>query len=215
MSNEIAVAGTGALEVQMAYADRLADSSLVPNDYRGKPANILVALGYADALGLAPMIALQQINIISGKPAMSAQLMAALTRRAGHKLRVLKQESGVWAKVIRSDDPESEFTAHWDLARAKAAGYLNKPGQWKSDPLLMCKWRAISEVVREACPEVLAGAYLPDELDWSAPPSTAPTAPVVNTSHLMDAMPLGANGEQVDVVTGEVVDAEVMDPEEQ
>jgi hypothetical protein len=37
---------------------------------------------------------------------------------------------------------------------------------------------------------------------------------VVNTSHLMDAMPLGANGEQVDVVTGEVVDAEILDPDE-
>ena len=44
------MAGTGALEVQMAYADRLAESNLVPNYYRGKPANILVALGYAVGL---------------------------------------------------------------------------------------------------------------------------------------------------------------------
>ncbi len=213
MSNELQVTGSDSLHTKMEYAKALAASSLLPQSYAKQPANVLVAIEYGEALGLAPMVAIQQIAVIQGKPTMSAQLMGALVRQAGHRLRVSVDESSkaVIAELTRSDDPDFTFRSVWDMARAQTAGLTGKGGSWKNFPLAMLKARAITEVCRDGCPEVLAGvAYTPDELE-----PTTPTAPVVNTSHLMDAMPLGANGEQVDVVTGEVVDAEVMEPGEQ
>lgn len=206
MSKELSIASTDALHTQMEYCKQLAESGLLPDAYRGHPENVLVAIGYAEALGLAPMIAIQQINIIKGKPSMSAQLMASLARRAGHKLRITKVDDGVWAQLVRRDDPDHVFRAFWSEKRARAAGLMGKGGQWSSDPMTMLKWRAVTEVVREACPEVLAGAYTAEELDWE---TEADTKPPVSVAHLVpqtsDRTP------QVDD-DGVILDAEVMDP---
>lgn len=205
------------LQTQMDYCKQLAGSALVPDAYRNRPENLLVALGYAEALGLAPMVAIQQINVIKGKPTMSAQLMASLARRAGHKLRISKVDGGVWAQLVRRDDPDHIFRAYWDMARAKSAGLTGKGGQWANDPMTMLKWRAVSEVVREACPEVLAGAYTAEEMDWEAA-DTSGQPPRVDVSHLVpDAQPVTT--EVADPDTGEIipvedtVDAEVIDDE--
>lgn len=208
MSNALQVASPDALQTQMEYCQQLSKSGLLPDSYRNHPENVLVALGYAEALGLAPMIAIQQINVIKGKPSMSAQLMASLARRAGHKLRITKVDGGVWAQLVRRDDPDHIFRAYWDMNRAKAAGLTGKGGQWSSDPHTMLKWRAVTEVVREACPEVLAGAYTSEELDWDTGDTAPPTT--VSTAHL--ATPPQESHPVADETTGEILDAEVMDP---
>ena len=208
MSNELAVTADGAtLHTKMEYAKALAASSLLPQSYAKQPANVLVAIEYGEALGLAPMVAIQQIAVIQGKPTMSAQLMGALVRQAGHRLRVSVDESSkaVIAELTRSDDPDFTFQSVWDMGRAQTAGLTGKGGSWKNFPLAMLKARAITEVCRDGCPEVLAGvAYTPDELE----PTTPAAAPVVSTSHLMDAIPAVT----VDTDTGEVFEAEVLDP---
>ena len=156
---------------RMAYAKALAEASLLPAAYRKAPANVLLAMEYGDALGLAPVAAIQGIHVVDGKPTASAQLIGALVRRAGHRLRVEASADGLsaTATVIRSDDPDFTFTAHWDMARATAAGLAGK-GVWKLYPANMLKARAITEVARDACPEVLSGvAYTAEELEPSGP----------------------------------------------
>ena len=78
------------LRDQMAYAQTLAQGSLVPQSYRGNPANILVAMGLGQSMGLSPAESLYRINVIQGKPTASAELIAAQVRKAGHKLRIVK-----------------------------------------------------------------------------------------------------------------------------
>ena len=203
MSNEIAVAGS--LADRMTYAKALAASSLLPQAYQKHPENVLVAMEYGDALGLKPMVAIQQISVIQGKPTMSAQLMAALVRQAGHRLRIRVDEDAkaAVAELTRSDDPDFTFRAAWDMPRAQAAGLTTKGGSWKTYPLAMLKARAITEVCRDGCPEVLAGvAYTPEEIE----PAHAP----VSVAHLVpDPEPVA------DTVTGEILEAEVLDPGEE
>ena len=86
--SEVARVEGNTLTTKMQYAQAMAGSSLLPGDYRGKPANLLFALEYADALGIAPIHAITSIHVISGKPSASADLIAASVRRAGHKLRI-------------------------------------------------------------------------------------------------------------------------------
>lgn len=160
--NELMTAGS--LAERMNYAQALAASNLLPASYRKQPANVLVAIEYGYALGLAPMVAIQSIHVVDGKPTASAQLIGGLVRRAGHRLRVSGDDRHAVAEIVRSDDPEYGFKSEWTLERAQAAGLLGK-GSWKSYPAAMLKARAITEVARDACPEVLAGvAYTPEEL---------------------------------------------------
>ena len=153
------------LPERMEYAKALATASLLPDAYRGKPGNVLLAVEYGHALGVPPMTAIQGIHVIKGKPTLSADLMAALVRRSGHRLRVHVEDGPVAvAELIRSDDADYTYTCRWDIDRARQADLLGKDN-WEHHPAAMLKARAISEVVREGASEVLHGMiYTPEEL---------------------------------------------------
>ena len=151
---------------QMAFAKAVCQSDIIPTVYRGKPANILVAVGYGAPLGLTPMQSLQDISVINGKPTASASFIASHVRMAGHKLRVKKDEKAlsVTATIVRSDDPDYPISVTRDKAWAQQMGLLNKDN-YRKQPMTMLTWRAITAVAREACPEILYGVqYSPDEL---------------------------------------------------
>jgi hypothetical protein len=156
---------------KMEWADKLSTADLLPSAYRRKPANVLVAIEYGDALGMPPIVAMNMIHVIEGKPTLSAQAIGGLVRRAGHKLRVHWDGSKMraTAEIIRADDMDFTFTATWDMDRARAAKLTGK-GVWQQYPDAMLKARAITEVARDACPEALFGvAYTPEELGVDEP----------------------------------------------
>jgi hypothetical protein len=147
------------------YAEHLANANLLPSQYRKQPANVLYAMEYGRTLGITPLAAITGIHVIEGKPSASAALISGLVRQAGHKLRVRTENGKAVASIIRSDDPDFEFRAEWDMDRARNAGLANKE-VWKKYPQAMLKARAITEVARDACEEVLFGLhYTPEELD--------------------------------------------------
>lgn len=157
---------------QMAIAQALSKSSIVPDSYAGKPANILVAIGLGQSMGLSPAESLYRINVIKGKPTASAELIASQVRKAGHKLRISKdvEHTSVTCTIIRKDDPDYPFTVTRDIAWAHNLG-LDKPSRngtpsnYTKQPMTMLTWRAITAAAREACPESLYGvAYTPDEM---------------------------------------------------
>jgi hypothetical protein len=160
---------TASLPDMVRYANELAGANLLPGQYRRQPANVLYAMEYGRTLGITPLAAITGIHVIEGKPSASAALISGLVRQAGHKLRV-RVESGqggprAIATIHRADDPEFEFRAEWDMQRARDAGLANKD-VWRKYPQAMLKARAITEVARDACEEVLFGLhYTPEELD--------------------------------------------------
>jgi hypothetical protein len=152
------------LSEQMDYARAVAVANLLPQAYRGKPADIMLAMGLGQAMGLSPAESLYRIDVIQGKPTASAELIAANVRKAGHRLRVTGDDNSATAIIIRADDPEFEFKVTRDAAWAKAMG-LDSKDNYKKQRGTMLQWRAISAVARLACPEALYGvAYTPDEM---------------------------------------------------
>ena len=163
MSTDLTIS-SASLPDRMQFAKALAASDLVPVAFRGKPANILLATEYGNALGIAPAVALSEINVIQGTPTLSAAMMAALAREAGHRVRVTGDAESATCTILRADDPDFEHTATWTKKKAQDAGLWGR-GHWSKDPGTMLRWRAISECVRFACPEVLGGLkYTPDEV---------------------------------------------------
>lgn len=175
--------GRSSLTEKQQYAMALASAGdLVPKTFWTKPQNIngqmvmakpnpgaiLYMLETAAMLGVNPMVGLTNIHIIEGKPSLSANLQAALVREAGHKMRIRVEGDGeatvAVVQIIRADDPDWTFEVRWGRAEAQAANVLGKDN-WKKYYRAMLKARAITECIREACPEVLMGAtYSPDEL---------------------------------------------------
>lgn len=152
------------LSEQMDYARAVSVANLLPQAYRGKPADIMLAMGLGQAMGLSPAESLYRIDVIQGKPTASAELIAANVRKAGHKLRVIGDDQSATAVIIRADDPEFEFKVTRDRAWAQAMGLTSKDN-YKKQPGTMLQWRAITAVARLACPEALYGvAYTPDEM---------------------------------------------------
>lgn len=166
MSTEIALTGhaNASLPDRLEYARSLAMAGLLPDAFRQQPANVLLGMELASALDLAPIVVINELAVIGGKPSFSAKFMRALVRRAGHRLRESFIDGVARCVIVRADDPDWEHAATWDETKARQHDYWGK-GHWKKNPELMLKNRALSECVREACPEVLGGvAYTPDEV---------------------------------------------------
>ncbi|MFF9844656.1 hypothetical protein [Streptomyces sp. NPDC013740] len=183
MTAELAIYQPGTLAAQMDYAKAMAASDLLPRAYQGKPANLLWAISYGQTLGVAPLTAVQSIHVINGKPTASADLIAGLVRRAGHKLRVNGDDRRAIAQIIRADDPDFTFEAVWTIERAQSAKLTGKD-TWKNFPAAMLKARAITEVARAACSEILQGTiYTPEELGANVDADGVPVEAEVTQLH--------------------------------
>lgn len=162
------MSGELTISEQKDIANLYAQSTLVPEAYRNKPADIFVAVTLGQSVGISPIQSLSEINVIKGKPTMSASLIAAQVRKAGHKLRIEVEETPgkecAICTIIRRDDPDHPFVSKRDRAWAQRMGLLNNSNYIKQ-PATMLKKRAITDCARDACSEALCGIdYTPDEM---------------------------------------------------
>jgi hypothetical protein len=179
MTTELVHVGNS-MQASLAYAKELANSGLLPSNYRRQPANVLYAIEMGRTLGITAMAAITGIHVIDGKPSPSPALMTALVRKAGHRVRVAydPKTQTATATVVRADDQEFEFKSVWGLDRAVQAGLCTikdgkpyarsekgKPTSWEKYWQAMLKWRALSEVLRDAAEDCLFGMhYTAEEL---------------------------------------------------
>lgn len=154
---------------QMRFAEVISQAKgMLPRAYEGNPANVLVAIQYGASLGIEPMAALQNIDVIQGTPTLSAKAVAAMVRANGHKLWMNEDEQNMSATctIVRNDDKEHPVTVTRDKAWAQRMGLLTKDN-YKKQPTTMLMWRAVTACANRACPELflgLGGAYTADEL---------------------------------------------------
>lgn len=163
MSNEIAIRESHDLSAKVEWTKTMSVASLLPKQYQNNPGNLLYAIEYADSLGIDRINAITSIHVINGKPTASADLIAGLIRKAGHKLRISGDETYAVAQIIRADDPDFTYEARWDLAKARTAGLNSQT--WKNYPAAMLRSRAITEVARMGASDALYGViYTPEEM---------------------------------------------------
>lgn len=191
------------LAVQMDYARAVSTAAMLPDNYRGKPADIMLAVGLGSSMGLSPAESLYRISVIKGKPTASAELIAANVRKAGHRLRVSGDDTTATATIIRADDPDYEFTVTRDLDWARRMNLANNDN-YKKQPGTMLQWRAITAAARLACPEALYGVtYTPDEMGDGQGFENAASAQQATGADRMRGMLGQATAEQVVEEPGE------------
>jgi hypothetical protein len=162
-------------------AENLASTEFVPRGLRGKPPAVLAAMLTGREMGIGPMRALRQINVIDGKPSPEPELLMARVLDRGHYMRVAvttRDRCVVRARRKEWGDDEPTFELEWDLDDAIAAELVElkngkpwaKSEKGKSLPWMlytrgMLRSRCVGEVCRAVFPDITEGAsYAPEEL---------------------------------------------------
>lgn len=160
MSQLVPMQDWGGLE---RVAQTLAKSDMVPQGYKGKPENILLAAIAGQDFGWSPAMALRSFNVIQGVPSLKPEVMLALVRRAGHSVSGDVTDDAATIVGKRADSGD-EMTLTYSLDDARRAGLLNKQN-WKNHPKDMMWARAVSALCRRLFADVTLGAaYTADEL---------------------------------------------------
>lgn len=153
---------TGRLLATSAYFDAKGESPVAI-------AQIATKILAGRELGFGPFAAVQGIHIISGKPAIGANLMAAAVKGSGrydYRVRSMSDEECVieFFETV-GGKRESIGVSSFSLKDAQAAAVTNNP-TWKKFPRNMLFARAMSNGVRWYCPDVFSGnsVYVPEEL---------------------------------------------------
>lgn len=157
------------LEDVWRIGDLYSRSELVPESYRGKPANCAVAVEYAQQLGVPPLFFMQQSFVVRGRPAISAQLMIALLNKSKRLKTALHYTTGGegksrwWTATARdaSTNEEVSFTVTWEMVEAegwdKSRGESKQQSKWVTMADLMGRYRAASYLIKTHYPDVLMG----------------------------------------------------------
>lgn len=188
------------LRGQIELAKTLAPAALLPQQLRGKPADVLVTVLYGRELGLSPMQAIQGIYVVNGRPSVAGKTLLAKVRQAGHRVEVSGDDKTGRCTITRADDPENPHTEEFTWAEAERAKLTGKD-TWKYYPKKMLRWRAISNCVDFVCPEVALGFEVA-ELLQEEPAAERPTLAQVAAERQQPAAQPAAD---------EPVDAEVVD----
>lgn len=182
MSNEIQktdssiVPGFGNLqsfEFTQRAASLLANSTLVPKTYQGNLPNCVIALNMAARIGADPLMVMQSLYIVHGRPAWSSQFMIATFNTCGRFSAIRykwvgergKDSHGCYAYAAEKATGEILEGSTVTIEIAKAEGWYNKDGsKWKSLPDQMLMYRAASWFVRAYAPELALGMHTQEEI---------------------------------------------------
>ena len=158
-------------EQALTFANYLADSEMVPKDFRGKPGNCLIAMQWGAEVGLKPLQALQNIAVINGRPSLWGDSVIALVRASPLCEYVVEEDDGQVAtcRTKRRGAP-GEQVERFGMEDAKAAGLLGKQGPWTQYPKRMRKMRARAFLLRDVYADVLRGLPIAEELMDMPPP---------------------------------------------
>lgn len=149
--------------VQVQQAEMFIKSGLLPSSIRTVEQVITIA-EMGKVLGVPPMVAINNINVIQGKPTVAPQLMLALIRKSGQLADLKIEDDGNACTVTMTRKGETAHVEKFSMADASAMGLAGKDN-WRKQPAVMRKWRAISAACRIVFPDVIWGFYTPEEME--------------------------------------------------
>lgn len=150
----------------------LAASSIVPSTYQKNVPNCVIALEMAFRLQADPLMIMQNLYIVHGKPAFSSQFLIASINSCGRFTALQYEFTGetgqdgwscrAYAKELATG--ETVYGPSVSIAMAKAEGWYSKNGsKWQTMPELMLTYRAATFFVRTKAPEISMGMHTVEE----------------------------------------------------
>ncbi len=154
----------GGFELAQRAGQLLASSNLVPKDFQGNISNCVIALELAARIGASPLMVMQNLYLVHGKPSWSSQFIIAAVNGTGRfsPLRFAVSGEGdkrsciAWATENATGERLESPAVSIDMA--KKEGWFSKAGsKWQTMPDLMLRYRAATLFGRLYAPEILMG----------------------------------------------------------
>lgn len=154
-------------EEALKFSELMAQSDMVPKDYKNKPGNVLVAVQMGAEIGLPAMQAIQNIAVINGRPGIYGDVGKALLLAAGidideDDIEIVEKNQKARCKISRPGRTPVERT--YSVQNAKDAKLWGKQGPWTTDKWRQMAWRAFWFAARDAAADILKGLAGAEEL---------------------------------------------------
>jgi hypothetical protein len=190
--------GIAAFDAAQRMAKALCSSTLVPKEYQGQQglANSLIALEIAGRMRLSPLVVMQNMTPIHGRPTWSSKFLIATVNASGRfsPLRFVfdDKEQPTRCHAVATDKATGEVlegeTITLELARkegwwSRKDRQGNETSKWQTMTGQMLRYRAAAWWANVYCPEIALGLMTQEEaLDIEpvsvreAPAATLPTS---------------------------------------
>lgn len=159
-------------ELAQRAAKALSQSTLVPKEYQNNLPNCVVALELAQRIGASPLMVMQNLDIVHGRPTWRAQFVISCINQCGRFTALQYEWSGkpdtdawtcrAWAKDKATGERVQGPAI--SIAMAKKEGWFQKSGsKWQTIPELMLMYRAGAWFGRTNAPELTMGLNTTEE----------------------------------------------------
>lgn len=195
-----------AFENAQRIGKMLTQSQIIPQSYQNNLPNVMVALEIAARTKTSPVIVMQNLNVIKGRPSWSSKyIIAALTSSRVYNLRYEMEERGTVSVKVFNGERKVPNTACRVLATDRRTGeerqgpwvtmemavkegwYGKTDSKWQTMPDIMIRYRAATFFANVYYPELTVGLNVEDEVETFNTPS-APHE-VVSSSTLIEPTP--------------------------
>jgi len=144
------------------FAMSFANSMFCPKVYQGKPDDVYLAMAYGAQIGLNPLLAVQNIAVVNGRPSVYGDAMTAIVM--GHPETQAyedgyKADGTAYCKITRKG---KTVYREFSEAMARRAGLWGKD-IWAKYPERMLLWRAKGNAIRDLYADVLMGMWSVEE----------------------------------------------------
>ena len=152
-------------------ADMLSKTSIIPQTYQGKPQDCFVALEMAERMNVSPMVIMQNMYVVKGKPSWSGQACTMFIKNCGEFKDVKHvyfgdkgtENRGCYLTATKISTGEQVDGPEVSIQMAKAEGWTSNP-KWRNMPELMLAYRASAFFARVHCPEAMMGVQTSEEI---------------------------------------------------
>lgn len=160
-------------ELMQRACKALAASTLVPQQFQNNIPNCLIALEMAQRIGASPLMCMQNLYVVHGRPAWSAKFLIATFNQCGRFSAIRYKWGGTegkddWCCQAYATEKESGEIITGpviSIALAKKEGWYGKSGsKWQSIPQLMLMYRAAAWLVNTHAPEISMGLNTAEEM---------------------------------------------------
>jgi len=150
-----------ALEQINQLATRFSRSGALPDSIKNGDQLAMVLMAGYEA-GMSVMQSINSYYIVNGKITIYGAAVIQQLRRHGWKLQW--QESTNEIATVTISKGQESHTETYTIEEAKDSGLANR-SNWMKFPKEMLRHKAVGRAVRFACPEVLGGFYLKEEIE--------------------------------------------------
>lgn len=160
---------TAQMKFQFKLANNLAQGNSIPERFKGRAGDILVAMDIAIRSNQPLAMILNNMYSVYGQIGWSGQY-AIMAINNCHKFTPLKfvfnkEKTACYAQATRLSDNEVLTSEVISIDLAKKEGWYDKKGsKWQVYPQQMMRYRTASFFARAYCPEVLYGYQTQDEI---------------------------------------------------